>query len=241
MIIPTLSAEAVRALARATLGGPDCFHEIEVRDLLTATEDYKLTDLAKYFHYGPDTFLATYAILNKRFNLGPDDIAQAYCIDHLPMVQVANKIFQERGFHDPYFDCMRERSFELTERNFGQYLFGCLGRIGKIKEITRIRKKSSRAKIDSEACYLHGWVPVALENVIVPAGVKGGQRVAIHFASGFSVASDEITEKIIREQSRTILPLHFNDPIRKIDFANIFGQDLASWTEEQLTPDNKED
>ena len=241
MIKPVLSAEAVRALAHATLGGPNCSHEVGVRDLLCMDENCKLSDLAKFFHYGPDTFLATYAVINKRFELGPDDIARAYCVDHLPMVQVASKLYQEGGFSHSYFDNMRQRGFELTDKNFNRYLFSCLGRIGRIVKITQSGRKLNRAKVNSEAYYLHGSNQISLENVIVPAGVKEGQYIAIHFASGFSPVSDETAEDIIREQRKTILPLHFDNPPRKINFAKVFSQNLAEWTEKQLIPDNDEE
>lgn len=244
--MPILSAEAVRALVRATLGGPNCSHKDGFGQFLTAEDDMPLNELSPYFHYGPDTFLITYAIRHKKNNLGPEDITRAYCVDHIPMVQAAEKILQENGYEDEYFKDMRKRGFPPPKLGLGLepkrlalgselYLFSCIGKVGEVAQVVRIDNQLSRLRV---FCRYNSDIEIS--NVVTPMDVSRGDYIAIHFASGFTAVSRELASEIVEMQQSNEW---FSELLKKIEFSILrknmnlqdwFGKDLAAWTEEQL-------
>jgi len=231
--MPILSAEAVRALARATLGGPNCRHKDGFEKFLLAKDDVLLSELSPYFYYGPDTFLINYAVRHNKYNLGPEDIARAYCIDHILMVRAAEKIFSEKGFEDEYFQDMHERGFELTNESIDSYLFSCLGTIGQVVAVVR-GSKINRLRIFCP----YGDRDIEMLNACTLLDLKPQVWVAIHFASVFTELPKNIALAIIRQQQANKWfsgLIKRSQPPRQIDFTHC-RRDLAAWTEKQLAP-----
>ena len=202
--------------------------------------------MSPFFDYGPDTFLITYAVRHKKSNLGPEDIARAYCVDHIPMVAVAEKILQENGYEDGYFEDMRKRGFSPPRLGLGLdskrlalgsnlYLFSCIGKVGEVVRVARANNRLNRVRV-----FCRYDPNIEISNVVTPMDVSRGDYVIIHFASGFATVSRELASEIIeRQQSNE----WFSELLKKIEFSILrknmnlqdwFGKDLAAWAEKQL-------
>ena len=243
--IPNLSVGAVRGLARANLGGPNCSPAGDLRPLLKQTRSMSLKEIAVLFgEMGPDTFLASYAVQNNKYSLGSADIAEAYCFDHMSMVKSAEKIFFERGFEDDYFRQMRENRFVVTPENLPEYLFSCLGKIGKIVERGRNWVMIDYFYFDHGSFgrnTIERDIAISLYGVVLPDDACEGDYVAVHFASAFlcnlefprSISSGQVTDNNLLKLLKT---LSRGKKTVKIDYHNVFSRDLTEWTQKRLSP-----
>ncbi len=231
--MPILTAEAVRALARATLGGPNCRHKDGFEQFLNAEKDTPLDELSPFFHHGPDTFLLSYAVRHRIYKLGPKDIVRAYCLDHISMVRAAEKTFQQNGYGDDYFQDMREEGFRLnTEGKLYQYLFSCIGQVGKVVQVTRGQNGSKRLRVffecgDGDRC-------IEITHVCTSQNVARDEYVVMHFASVFTKVSSIVALNIIQQQQSDEWFRSLIEEVRELKYTDWLGQDLSAWTEERL-------
>jgi hypothetical protein len=239
--IPALSRDAVIALSRATVPGPNCRHRDGFEKFLDPENDsYLLSELTPYFIMGPDHFLNAYAVMHGAYQLEDYEIVGAYCLEHIPMVMAAEKIFERDGFETEYFEDMRKRGFKLRDDNLVEYLFSCIGKIGRVMHINYSGPSTFNTAL------IHVRVDgrfLALKNVVLPnyPVIRSDDLVAVHFASAFAKVSKENAKAIdasqltIPKKSPFLLQLAPKLP-NEIDYTSFLGQDLTKYTIDKLSP-----
>lgn len=249
--MPILTAEAARAFTRLVLGGVRCNPKDGFEKYLNANGDVPLKELGSFFDSNssitPVMFLAGYAI-NRQISqpLTPTDIARAYCVDHIPIVEAIEKILLRNGYEDEYFDSMRSRDFPPPHLGLGLdskrlalgsklYLVSCIAKVGRVIKIVE-RENHHRVRVFCP----YSPADVDISNVITLMKVVEGDYIVIHFASGFTTISKESALKIIKEQqsnewfSELLRIIGASSILRRMDLTDWFGKDLTTWTKDRL-------
>lgn len=209
--------EAVQALYLATRPSPNCGkwegnHRQEdfIREGITFNEL-----ILPIFRQRPMLLSQLFQRLkSNEETIKPFDIASFYCLDHQPFVAGFKKDFHLNGLAN--FGHLVENNFSLNEGNLADFLFACMGRVGKI-----IFRAGRRVSID---CSL-GRKRMVIRNavVVLPPGTR---YVALHFASCFAVLSEEQYREIQRKQLE--LPAVYTR--HEIDYEHWLGNDLTEFT-----------
>lgn len=219
-----LSGGAVRAVVRSVLSGPNCIvhNRIGLSRFLDQETDLALSDVAKYLDNGPDSFLIIYAVTHQKRYLEASDVVQAYALDHIMMVRVGERKFlEENGNEGEYFKPLVTRKFRIEDDRLPDYLYSCLGKVGKIVE-----RNGRICSVQTGDCFLRG--------IVVPDNLTS-EYVAIHFATAISeVAFDEYKSVKERQMDSPWVKGLVGQISSEIDYANFPGGNLTDFAQKNL-------
>lgn len=221
-----LSPKAFRALAYLILSGPNCNHQdvLPIRRILKQGQPVDIADLAGVLDEGPISTLVIYSVLHKKPTLEEIDIAKAYSIDHLSIVQNAGRIFWEGGDTHEYFKPLKERGFVLKGTDLLAYLYSDIAKPGYITgykgDLARVATK--------DQC--------ELLNVFAPGG-HVGQSVLVHFAAMICKLPVLETTRIYLDQTENYWYRDLGPKVVKmqsIDYRQFCGGDATEYAMNQL-------
>ena len=219
-----IEPEALKALIRANLAGPNCERdEKALLKLYQVESQLSLLEISRYFDQvcGPIGALVSYCCVNKIKIVSSRDIAKMYCIDHIGMVKNSEWRFSLKD--DDYFDKLSKNGFQLHRKNLLRYLFSCIGKVGIVEKVG-----NGFCKV---RCYVNGKEIIAV-NIFSPMSVKRGDKVAIHFASIMAVIDDETFNQIKKYQ---VSPWYDRfKSVKMIGYAKWLKGNLAEFTRSQF-------
>ncbi len=218
----TLSKEAVRAVVRSVLTGPNCRANDSLQKLLGVEKTIDLGQIAQHLENGPDTFLVWYAVSTQRRHLGALDIAKAYSLHHIEMVRAAHEIYRSKGFEDDYFMQLRARGYIVRPEDTARYFYSCCGKPAKI-----IHKGSKTAVVEFNGA--------TLEGVVLPPNFESDWAV-VHFATAISEISRKDAENIQQLQQNNPWFAGISRKVSKIDYENFCGGNLTSYVLSKIHP-----
>lgn len=143
------------------------------------------------------------------------EVVRFYSLFHINFVNLFAPHFEKMAKEELAY--LSQQGFSFDDKNADQYLFACLGRVGKV-----VQRTDNLADIDCSLAGKHSLV----ENVIIPFP-ENIMFVAVHFGNAYAVLTEDEYYQIQEEQVASGQKLYLQE---RINYQNWCGGNLSEYT-----------